>query len=106
MTSLLEHIFKELDAELSSNGVKICLSYDVTCTFGQALCNIMPEYADRIDCTRGSTFMAMEYAVKFPTTSSGRLDGDSRLEKRTSMTGKDWLTLLPLGGYCQALVGH
>ena len=53
MTSLLEHILRELDAEPSSNGVKIRLSYDVACIFGPALHKIMPEYADRIDSKIG-----------------------------------------------------
>ena len=53
MTSLREHIIKELNAEPSSNGVNIRLSYDVACIFGPALHNIMPEYADRIDSKIG-----------------------------------------------------
>ena len=43
----------ELDAEPSSNGANIRLSYDVAYIFGPALHNVMPEYAYRIDSRIG-----------------------------------------------------
>ena len=107
MTSLLKHILKELDAEPSSNGVNIRLFYDVACIFGPALYNIMPEYADRIDFKIGR-FHIYGHGIRCHVLYNILRSPGWGLQIGEE-NEYDWVRLahfLPLGGYCQALVGH